>query len=89
MVSSARYPKDSVLLKQLHRVLGRRRVTGSLKHLPQDTGKTLSCKSVRVGLCVPSFRGSVRSHLCMVKRKYKEKELKIKRDKNSASLWLR
>jgi hypothetical protein len=58
-----------MLLKQLHRVLGRRRVTSSLKYLPQDTGETLSCKSVRVGLCIPFVRGSVRSHLCTVKRK--------------------
>jgi hypothetical protein len=64
-----------VLLEQLHYVLGRRRITGSLKYLPQDVGKTLSCKPVRVGLCVPSFRGIVRSHLCKGKRKQKEKEL--------------
>jgi hypothetical protein len=44
-----------VLLEQLHRVLGRRRITGSLNHFPQDAGKALSCKSVRVGMCVPSF----------------------------------
>jgi hypothetical protein len=63
---TAGYP---VLLEQLHRVLGRRRITGSLQHLPQDAGKTLSCKSVRVGMCVPSFRGFVISHLCKGKRK--------------------
>jgi hypothetical protein len=43
-----------VLLEQLHRILGRRRITGSVKYLPQNAGKTLSCKSIRVGLCVPS-----------------------------------
>jgi hypothetical protein len=69
---TAGYP---VLLEQLHRVLGRRRITGSLQHLPQDAGKTLSCKSVRVGMCVPSFRGFVISHLCKGKRKWKEKGL--------------
>jgi hypothetical protein len=62
-----------VLLEQLHRVLGRRRITGSLQHLPQNAGKTLSRKSVRVGMCVPSFRGLVRSHLCKGKRKQKRK----------------
>jgi hypothetical protein len=60
-----------VLLEQLHRVLGRRRITGSLQHLPQDAGKTLSCKPVCVGMCVPSFRGFVRSHLCKGKSKRK------------------
>jgi hypothetical protein len=59
----------SVLLEQLHRVLGRHRVTSSLKYLPQDTGETLSCKPVRVGLCIPFVRGSVRSHLRTVKHK--------------------
>jgi hypothetical protein len=28
-----------VLLEQLHRILGRRRITGSLQHLPQNAGK--------------------------------------------------
>jgi hypothetical protein len=79
-----------VLFEQLHRVLGRRRITGSLKYLPQDAGKTLSCKSVRVGLCVPSFRGSVRSHLCMVKRKQNRKRItKIKGDQSLAYRRLR
>jgi hypothetical protein len=64
-----------VLLEQLHCLLGRRRITGSLKYLPQDAGKTLSCKSVCVGLCIPSFRGIVRSHLCKGKRKRKRKKL--------------
>jgi hypothetical protein len=59
----------SVLLELLHRVLGRRRVTNSLKYLPQNTGKTLSCKPISVGQCIPFVRGSVRSHLCTVKRK--------------------
>jgi hypothetical protein len=59
----------SVLLELLHRVLRRRRVTNSLKYLPQNTGETLSCKPVSVGLCIPFVRGSVRSHLCTVKRK--------------------
>jgi hypothetical protein len=59
----------SVLFELLHRVLRRRRVTGPLKHLPQDTGKTLSCKPVSVGLYTPFARGSVRSHLCTFKRK--------------------
>jgi hypothetical protein len=68
---TAGYP---VLLKQLHRVLGRRRITGSLQHFPQDAGKALSWTSVRVGMCVPSFRGSVRSHLCTGKRKWKKKK---------------
>jgi hypothetical protein len=73
---TAGYP---VLLEKLHRVLGRRRITGSLQHLPQDAGKTLSCKPVRVGMCVPSFRGSVRSHLCKGKHKRKRKRItKIK-----------
>jgi hypothetical protein len=54
---------------------GRRRITGSLQHLPQDAGKTLSCKSVRVGTCVPSFRGIMRSHLCKGKRKRKRKRI--------------
>jgi hypothetical protein len=62
----AGYP---VLLEQLHRILGRRRITGSLQHLPQNAGKTLSCMSVRVGMCVPSFRGFMRSHLCKGKGK--------------------
>jgi hypothetical protein len=62
-----------VLLEQLHRVLGRHRITGSLQHLPQNVGKTLSCKPVRVGMCVSSFRGFVRSHLCKGKRKRKRK----------------
>jgi hypothetical protein len=46
----------SVLLELLHRVLRRRRVTGPLKHLPQNTGETLSCKPVSVGLCIPFVR---------------------------------
>jgi hypothetical protein len=72
-------PPNSGRYKQLHRVLGRRRITGSLKYLPQDAGKTLSCKSIRVGMCVPSFRGSMRSHLCTVKHKQKRKRItKIK-----------
>jgi hypothetical protein len=54
---TAGYP---VLLEQLHHVQGRRHITGSLQHLPQDAEKTLSCKSIRVGMCVPSFRGYVR-----------------------------
>jgi hypothetical protein len=56
------------------RILGRHRVTCSLQHLPQDVGKDLSCKSVSVGMCVPSFRGSVRSHPCTGKRKRKRKK---------------
>jgi hypothetical protein len=74
---TAGYP---VLLEQLHRVLGRHHITGSLQHLPQNAGKTLSCKSVRVGMGVPSFRGFMRSHLCKGKRKRKRKRItKIKR----------
>jgi hypothetical protein len=69
---TAGYP---VLLEQLHRVLGRRRITGSLQYLPQNAGKTLSCKPVRVGLCVPSFRGFVGIHLCKGKRKRKRKRI--------------
>jgi hypothetical protein len=70
---TAGYP---VLLEQLHCILGRRRITGSLQHLPQNAGKTLSCKSVHVGMCTPSFRGLVRSHLCKGKRKLKRKRIK-------------
>ena len=42
----------SVLLELLHRVLRRRRVSGPLKYLPQNAGKTLSCKPVSVGQCI-------------------------------------
>jgi hypothetical protein len=38
-------------------------------------GKTLSCKPVYVGVCVPSFRGYVRSHLCKGKHKRKIKRI--------------
>jgi hypothetical protein len=70
-----------VLLEQLNRILGRHRITGSRQHLPQNAAKTLSCKSVHVGMCVPSFRGFVRSHLCKGKRKRKRKTItKIKGD---------
>jgi hypothetical protein len=78
-----------VLLEQFHRVLGRHRVTGSLKYLPQDAGKTLSCKSVRVGMCVPSFRGIVRSHLCKGKRKRKRKRITKKIKGNQCLAFLR
>jgi hypothetical protein len=43
----------SVLLKLLHRVLRRCRVSGPLKYLPQNAGKALSCKPVSVGQCIP------------------------------------
>jgi hypothetical protein len=81
---TAGYP---VLLEQLHRILGRCRITGSLQHVPQNAGKTLSSKSVRVGMCVPSFRGLVRSHLCKGKRKIKRIK-KIKMDWGLAFLGL-
>jgi hypothetical protein len=68
---TAGYP---VLLEQLHRVLGRHSVTGPMQYLPQNAGKALSCKPVYVGMCVPSFRGYVRSHLCKGKRKRKKKK---------------
>jgi hypothetical protein len=55
---TAGYP---VLLEQLHRILGRRRIPSSLQYLPQNAGKALACKSVRVGMCVPSFRGREKS----------------------------
>jgi hypothetical protein len=44
----------SVLLELLHRVLRGCRVSGPLKYLPQNAGKTLSCKPVSVGQCIPS-----------------------------------
>jgi hypothetical protein len=79
---AAGYP---VLLEQLHRVLGRHHITAPLQYLPQNAGKTLSCKSIRVGMCVPPFRGFVRSHLCKGKRKRKRKRItKIK----GISAWL-
>jgi hypothetical protein len=68
---TAGYP---VLLEQLHHILGRRSVTGSLQYLPQNAGKTISCKPVCVGMCVPSFRGYVRSHLFKGKCKRKKKK---------------
>jgi hypothetical protein len=55
--------------------LGRRSITGSLQYLAQNTGKTLSCKPVCVGTCVPSSRGFVRSHMCKGKRKRKRKRI--------------
>jgi hypothetical protein len=79
---TAGYP---VLLEQLHRILGRRRITGSLQYLPQNAGKTLACKSIRVEMRVPSFLGFVRSHLCKGKRRRKRKRItKIK----GISAWL-
>jgi hypothetical protein len=58
-----------VLLELLHRVLRRRRVTGPLKYLPQNTRKALSCKPVSVGQCIPFVRGSMGGPLCTVKCK--------------------
>ena len=66
-------PRYPVLLEELHRVLGRRSVTCSLQYLPQNAGKALSCKTVYVGMCVPSVGGYVRSHLCKGKCKRKRK----------------
>jgi hypothetical protein len=68
-----------MLLEQLHRVLGRCCVTRSLQYLPQDEGKTLSCETVCVGMCVPSVSGYVGSDLCKGKCKRKRNRTKNKR----------
>jgi hypothetical protein len=49
--------RHSMLLKQLHYILWRFKVSCLLQYLPQNEGKTVLCKAISVERCVSSSVG--------------------------------